>query len=99
MALAHKRWVREQIEDARRPDAVSRLVPHGSFTGRVWVGSKPRIDVDLTASDRTRYLSIKLDGTGYTWVTEMPESQPVDAVVYDLAYTHGDIHLPGNFAP
>lgn len=71
----------------------------GSFSGRVWVGNKPKIIIDENEEGATKFLYLKSDGSGYTWAAVMPDSQPADGVVYDLDQTAGDIHLVGNIAP
>ena len=59
--------------------------------GRVWVGGKP-----VTVPERTsNYLSVKLDGSGCSWVDAMPDVMPEDAEIFDV--TKDEIHLPGNF--
>jgi hypothetical protein len=69
------------------------------FSGNVRVGNKPVIIVDPTEGGATGFLSVNLDGSGYTWAGSMPTSQPADAWVFDLSQTAGDICIFGNIAP
>src|ERR1035437_488211 len=69
------------------------------FSGFAWVGNKPKITVNLADVGATNFLSIQLDGSGYDWVGSMPDSQPADAVVFQLDQTAGNIHIPGSIAP
>jgi hypothetical protein len=69
------------------------------FSGFAWVGNKPMITVDPTESGATGFLSVNLDGSGYTWAGSMPTSQPANAWVFDLSQTAGDICIFGNIAP
>ena len=67
----------------------------GAFTGNVWVGGT-KVSVPDPKTDR--YLRVELDGSGCSWVSDIPDTMPEDAEIYDSYHTAGDIHLPGNFA-
>lgn len=101
MSLVTKRVMDRAIQDAQKPEHPRRLdyPGGGSFSGRAWVGNKPKITVDENEAGSTRFLYLLADGSGYTWATSMPNTQPADGVVYDLDETYGDIHLTGNIAP
>lgn len=69
------------------------------FSGRVWVGQKPKLEIDVSEAGATGFLYIQLEGPTHSWVESMPDSQPADGIVFDLSQTSGDIHIPGEIAP
>jgi hypothetical protein len=98
MALATKRWTREEIARADIPHHVKRTSAGSMpFSGRVWIGQLAKITIDTGEEGATRFLYMTFAGT-HTWAEAMPDQQPADGVVFDLDQTAGDIHIIGNFA-